>query len=229
MIGALFDVVGTIYTSAFWRDIGDHHRERKRNRFWTWAYLIWHMAGWPLNLAGLLSDRRWYDSWAQDMGWLFRGFTIEEGEELFQWVIEQRVKPNLRTDVLEILRDHQAKGHTVALVSGSPQQLLDAVASSLGIEYALGTALEVKDGRYTGSMTGTLSMNEGKVMAVEEWAGQMNLDLDWSKTFAYGDSRGDIDLLERAGHPVAVYPDEALRAVAEERGWQIMGEREPRK
>ncbi len=229
MIGAFFDAVGTIYTSAFWRDIGDHHREHKRNRFWTWAYLIWHMAGWPLNLAGLLSDRRWYDSWAQDMAWLFKGFTIEEGEEVFQWVIEQRVKPNLRTDVLDILRDHQAKGHTVALVSGSPQQLLDAVASSLGIDYALGTALEVKDGRYTGSMTGPLSMNEGKVAAVEEWAARMNLDLDWSKTFAYGDSRGDIDLLQRVGHPVAVYPDEALRAIAEERGWQIMGEREPRK
>jgi phosphoserine phosphatase len=27
------------------------------------------------------------------------------------------------------------------------------------------------------------------------------------------------------GHPVAVYPDQALKAVAEERGWRIMDER----
>lgn len=229
MIGAFFDVVGTIYSSAFWRDIRDHHREQKRNRFWTWAYLIWHMAGWPLNLAGLLSDRRWYESWARDMAWLFRGLTIDEGQELFQWVVEQRVKPNLRADVMDILRDHQAQGHVVALVSGSPQQLLDATASSLGIEHALGTALEVRNGRYTGSMTGPLSMNEGKVAVVEEWAKQRNLDLDWSNSFAYGDGCGDIYLLEKVGHPTAVYPDEVLKAVAEERGWQILGEREPRK
>jgi HAD superfamily hydrolase (TIGR01490 family) len=228
MIGAFFDAVGTIYSGAFWRDVSEHHREQKRNRFWTWAYLIWHMAGWPLNLAGLLSKRRWYDSWARDMAWLFRGFTIEEGEELFRWVTEERVKPKLRTDVLEILRDHQAQGHVVALVSGSPQQLLDAVALSLGIEHALGTSLEVKDGRYTGSMTGPLSMNEGKVAAVEEWARQQELDIDWAQSFAYGDSRGDVPLLEKVGHPVAVYPDEGLQAVAEERGWQILGEREPR-
>jgi HAD superfamily hydrolase (TIGR01490 family) len=129
---------------------------------------------------------------------------------------------------MELLRDHQAQGHVVALVSGSPQQLLDAVAAGLGIEHALGTSLEVKDGRYTGSMTGPLSMNEGKVAVVEEWARQENLDLDWSNSFAYGDGRGDLYLLERVGHPVAVYPDEVLKAAAEERGWQILGEREPR-
>ena len=65
MIGAFFDVVGTIYRGAFWRDISDYNKQRKRNRFWTWAYLIWHMAGWPLNLAGLLSDERWYNAWAR--------------------------------------------------------------------------------------------------------------------------------------------------------------------
>jgi HAD superfamily hydrolase (TIGR01490 family) len=228
MTGAFFDVVGTIYRGAFWRDISDHHREKKRNRFWTWAYLIWHMAGWPLNLAGLLSDERWYDSWARDMAWLFRGFSVEEGEELFRWLIEKRVRPYLRTDIIEILRDHQSKDHVVALVSGSPQQVLDSIAADLGIEYALGTSLEVKDGRYTGSMTGPLSMGAGKITAVEDWAAEKNLDIDWSESFAYGDGRGDIPLLEKVGHPVAVYPDEVLKAVAQERGWQIIGEREPR-
>jgi HAD superfamily hydrolase (TIGR01490 family) len=228
MIGAFFDVVGTVYRGAFWRDISDHHREKKRNRFWTWAYLIWHMAGWPLNLAGLLSDKRWYDSWARDMAWLFRGFSVDEGEELFRWLIEKRVRPYLRTDIMDILRDHQSKDHVVALVSGSPQQVLDSIAADLSIEHALGTSLEVKDERYTGSMTGPLSMGAGKVAAIEDWAAERKLDIDWSESFAYGDGRGDIPLLERVGHPVAVYPDAVLKAVAEERGWQVIGEREPR-
>lgn len=228
MIAAFFDAVGTIYEGAFWRDVSERQREQKRNRFWVWWYLISHMAGWPLNLAGLLSQRRWYASWARDMAWLFRGLSVEEGAELFKWVVDNRVTPNLRSDIIEILRGHQAKGHAVALVSGSPQQLLETVASSLGIEHAFGSPLEVRDGRYTGRMIGRLTMNEGKVAAVEAWAERGDLDIDWSSSFAYGDGYGDIPLLEMVGHPVAVYPDEALKAVAEERGWRIIDERELR-
>jgi len=228
MIGAFFDVVGTVYKEGFWRDISRHNREGKRNRFWVWAYLILHMAGWPLNLAGPLSQRRWYEAWARHMAWLLRGFTLEEGQEVFDWICEERLVPNLRLDIIDVLRDHQAKGHLVALVSGSPQRLLDTVASCLDIEHAIGTTFEVIDGRYTGRIAGSLTMYHGKLAALQDFAAQSRAAIDWENSFAYGDSRSDIDLLESLGHPVAVYPDEELKAVALERGWQIIGEREPR-
>jgi phosphoserine phosphatase len=56
------------------------------------------------------------------------------------------------------------------------------------------------------------------------------LDFDWlaglisSVDFAYGDTLMDVPLLEHADHPVAVYPDANLRVLAQERGWEIMGE-----
>lgn len=228
MTGAFFDVVGTIYTGAFWSDISQRLRQQKQNRFWVWAYLGWHMAGWPLNLAGLLSDKRWYEAWARHMAWLLRGFTEEEAQQLFDWVCEERVTPYLRSDIMEILRDHQSKGHVVALVSGSPQRLLDTLASRLEIEHTIGTPLEIKDGRYTGKTAGTLTMNEGKVAGLERLAMNNGFDIDWQESFAYGDSRSDIPLLEMVGRPVAVYPDKVLKARALERGWDIIGEREPR-
>ena len=228
MIGAFFDVVGTIYKGAFWRDISQYNRDQKRNRFWVWAYLIWHMAGWPLNLAGLLSDKRWYAAWASHMPWLLRGFTVEEGQELFDWVIEERLIPNLRTDIMDILRNHQAQGHVVALVSGSPQELLDLIIARLDIEHAIGTPLEIKNGRYTGKITGTLTMAEGKTAALQDFVAGKGLDIDWEESFAYGDSRSDTDLLEMVGKPVAVYPDKVLKALALEQGWTVIGEREPR-
>ncbi|TKJ28590.1 MAG: hypothetical protein CEE40_11275 [Chloroflexi bacterium B3_Chlor] len=228
VIGAFFDVVGTIYKGAFWRDISHHNRARKRNRFWIWAYLIWHMAGWPLNLAGLLSQRRWYEAWARDMAWLFRGLTVEEGQEIFDWICDERLVPNLRLDIMDILRDHQAKGHLVALVSGSPQRLLDTITSRLDMEHAIGTTFEVKDGRYTGKIAGSLTMYQGKMAALQDFAAESGASIDWQNSFAYGDSRSDIDLLASVGHPVAVYPDEELKAVALEKGWEIVGEREPR-
>jgi HAD superfamily hydrolase (TIGR01490 family) len=186
------------------------------------------MAAWPLNLAGLLSQRRWYESWARDMGWLFRGLTVEEAQELFNWIADERLVPDLRSDIMDILSDHQAKGHLVALVSGSPQRLLDTIASRLKIEHAIGTAFEIKDGRYTGNTAGPLTMYHGKAAALQHFAAQNAVTIDWQDSFAYGDSRSDIDLLESVGHPVAVYPDEQLKTFALERGWSIIGEREPR-
>jgi HAD superfamily hydrolase (TIGR01490 family) len=228
MTGAFFDVVGTIYRGAFWRDISDYHRERKRNRFWVWWYLISHMAGWPLVLAGVLGKSRWYESWARDMAWLFRGLTLDEGNELFDRIIEERVVPNLRTDIMEILRDHQKKGHVVALISGSPQELLDAMASHLDIDHALGSPLETRDGRYTGKMAGSVTMSEGKVDALKGWLADSGLEINWEDSYAYGDGHTDAQLLEQVGHPVAVYPDDGLKAIAEQRNWKIIGDREPR-
>ncbi len=43
--------------------------------------------------------------------------------------------------------------------------------------------------------------------------------------FAYGDTAQDIPMLEHADHPVAVYPDEKLKAAALERGWEILGDK----
>jgi len=39
--------------------------------------------------------------------------------------------------------------------------------------------------------------------------------------YAYSDSQTDLPMLEAVGHPVAVNPDSALRAVAIERNWPI--------
>jgi len=65
---------------------------------------------------------------------------------------------------------------------------------------------------------GELVADEKKIEQVLSRLGVERLD------FAYGDTVLDIPLLEHADHPVAVYPDEKLRAAAKERAWEIMGE-----
>jgi hypothetical protein len=46
-------------------------------------------------------------------------------------------------------------------------------------------------------------------------------DIDLEVSYAYSDSITDLPMLEAVGHPVVVNPDSALRAIAEERGWEI--------
>ena len=43
---------------------------------------------------------------------------------------------------------------------------------------------------------------------------------------AYSDSINDLPLLSAVGHPVAVDPDERLRAHAQAQGWPIISLRE---
>jgi phosphoserine phosphatase len=69
-------------------------------------------------------------------------------------------------------------------------------------------------------VAGNLVAQERKIEQVLSRLGVDRVD------FAYGDTVQDVPLLEHAGHPVAVYPDEALKAVAIERGWEIFGSRE---
>jgi phosphoserine phosphatase len=42
-------------------------------------------------------------------------------------------------------------------------------------------------------------------------------------SYAYADRHTDLPLMGLVGHPVAVYPDEALLAHARQRGWPVIG------
>jgi phosphoserine phosphatase len=58
-----------------------------------------------------------------------------------------------------------------------------------------------------------------KAQAVVDLANQHGLDLN--KCFAYSDSKNDIPLLSKVGHPTVVNPDSELRAYAKLQKWPI--------
>jgi phosphoserine phosphatase len=84
----------------------------------------------------------------------------------------------------------------------------------------IGTRYVVEDGAYTGALDGPFVYGKGKVIAIEEIAGQTDLDLESS--WAYSDSASDLPMLELVGNAVAVNPDAPLLEVARREGWQVM-------
>lgn len=220
---AFFDFDGTLYTGHLWKDMSDYFRQKRERTGLLWAYLLGHMALWPLNLAGVLSHERFYGSWARDLTWILRGMPVDEGQALLRFLLEWRILPGLRPDVVERLRRHQREGHVVMLVSGAFRELLQMLAAELGVPYVVGTEAEVRDGVYTGRAVGLAVTGRGKVEGIRHLAAREGLDLDWRSCFAYADSRTDIPLLEAVGHPVAVYPEPALTAHAQARGWEVLG------
>ena len=87
----------------------------------------------------------------------------------------------------------------------------------------LATELQEVDGRFTGRAAGTPCFREGKVKRLEEWLADRGERLgDYAESWFYSDSINDVPLLSAVSNPVAVHPDDKLRAHATEHGWPIL-------
>jgi HAD superfamily hydrolase (TIGR01490 family) len=224
MIAALFDLDGTLYTGHIWQDLVRHHWVSRRHRRWVVAYVAWNMAPLPLYKLGLMSQETFYAAWGETMGWLLRGWTVDESQALFERLAEEQMLPNLRADVTSLLHRHLDQGHLVALVSGTFAPLLQTVARRIGVSHAVGTPLEMRDGRYTGRIVPPLCQGAGKPRRVKAYLEGKGLTVDWAASFGYADSGTDLALLSQVGHPVAVSPDPVLLAQAQAQGWPVVGE-----
>ncbi|MFC2016045.1 HAD family hydrolase [Chloroflexota bacterium] len=227
MIAALFDFDGTLYTGHVWQDLVRHHWNAGVHRRWVAAYLVRNMAPVPLYRLGLVSQTALFCGWAETMAWLLRGWTLQEAQDLFDQLTDERIMPNLRPHVLERLRFHQGQEHQVVLLSGTFAPWLNTVAQRLTIPHAVGTRLQILDGRYTGRIVPPLCQGEGKASRVEAYFSGLGVEIDWPASHAYADRISDIHLLNKVGHPVAVYPDKALQVEAQARNWSTIAEASP--
>jgi HAD superfamily hydrolase (TIGR01490 family) len=130
------------------------------------------------------------------------------------------VLPGVYRQVLDTAYAHQDMGRRVYIVTAGSQNIAELLAHVLLLDGGIGTRYEVKDGVYTGRITGPFTYREGKAEAVFEVAAREGLDLQ--ACYAYSDSESDLPLLRCVGHPVAVNPDAQLERIARDEDWQVM-------
>ncbi len=136
------------------------------------------------------------------------------GQELYESQIARLIYPESRA----LVEAHQAKGHTLAVISSATPYQVEPAAQGLDIEHILCTYLEVENGEFTGGVVRPTCFGEGKVRAAEELAATTGADLDQS--FFYSDSTDDIELLDRVGRPQPLNPSRKLKQAAEKRHWK---------
>ena len=156
---------------------------------------------------------------AEDGLRILKGFTPQEMQELVASALEPVLKPLIYREPLALAREHKQRGDCIYIVSAALQEIVDALASELEFDGALGTVCEVEDGVYTGHSVRALH-HAAKAEAVRELADQHDFDL--TTCTAYSDSHSDLPFLELVGHPVAVNPDRELRRIAAARGWPVL-------
>ena len=100
----------------------------------------------------------------------------------------------LRPQAMDRLHWHQHRGDAIAVVSATPRLILEPWCRNLGVDI-IATELETSaEGRITGKIDGDNCWGEEKARRIRS---RYDL-LAYGEVFAYGDSSGDLPMLELA-------------------------------
>ncbi len=227
-IGAFFDVDMTIIdsntmTSFHWY----YYRNRRRPDLPVIAFLarstdmtaafvkfIWCLAHSLKDDDRVAVNKKYYAC--------LRGINRDEYHRLAeQWFFSEKIASTCNARVLERLKEHQSRKHTVVLVSGSHMPLIKPLGDELEVDCVIATEVETSGGRFTGRILNDEPLvGAGKANAIKSFAGRHGIDL--SQSYAYSDHISDVKMLETVGNPSAVIGDKRLREYAQARGWDMI-------
>jgi HAD superfamily hydrolase (TIGR01490 family) len=137
--------------------------------------------------------------------------------------LAQRVRPSISDKARALVDKHRAAGDVTVITTAVSTFLARAIAAEFGVTDVIATEPERIDGRFTGRVSGTPNMREGKIERLHAWLAAREQRLaDFRQVWAYADSQNDLALLSHVTHPVAVNADPVLAVHARHMGWPIV-------
>lgn len=147
-------------------------------------------------------------------------FDLDELEELRQEFMQERIEPMRLPKAEALLAEHRQHGRTLVIITSTTRLITEPIARLLEVDHLLATDLKSKENRLTGQLDGIPCFGPNKVIKLQDWIKKTGHSLAGS--FFYSDSNTDLPLLELVDHPVAVDPDQELKAKAKARGWPVI-------
>jgi len=148
-------------------------------------------------------------------------------KQLFEWraqFIAEIIQPILLKSAQTLVDKHRMKGDTLLVITATNRFVTEPIVKIYGINNLLATTPEFKQGAYTGNVTGVPCFQEGKITLLEKWLKTSTETLKGS--YFYSDSHNDLPLLNKVDTPIAVDPDEKLRAFAIQSKWDVISLRD---
>jgi len=137
---------------------------------------------------------------------LLKGLPVEVLEKIYSQI-------KLTDGAKELIKSLKESGYKVALVSGGFTYFTDRLKEELGLDYAFGNELEIKDGKLTGKVKGRIIDAEEKARIIEELAKKEGISRE--NIVAVGDGANDRIMIENAGLGIAFNAKKALKEVAD--------------
>ena len=156
-------------------------------------------------------------------------YSLEELNQLHRKFLREVIEPMMLPQAQWLLNQHRDQGDYLLIITSTNGFITKPIAKALQVDDILATDAEIVEGRYTGKMTGIPCFQDGKITRLHQWletASEKGFGGDLSDCYFYSDSINDLPLLKVADNPIAVDPDDALRAHAEEAGWKIVSLRD---
>jgi len=151
---------------------------------------------------------------------VLRGLEVAKARALMASFADEVMMPRIHPAAAAALREHQAKGDRVVVLSAALDPIVEALCDRLGVSEYVSAPCEIVNGRYTGRLSGPTPYGSLKA---EVAAGLMTRwGVDPAACWAYADHTTDLALLRSVGHPVAVHPKPGLREAAQASGWTVL-------
>lgn len=211
-IAAFFDVDNTLLPG-----------EASEVRFFRWLWkrgvvgwpevresLVWLVRHLPALSLYPLRERKLY----------LAGKPAQVIEPLGEEFCREQLCPCVSPLAMSKIEEHRQAGHTIVLLTGSIDFLIDPIASALRVDRCFAGTLEQVNGIYTGHLVTPLPYGQGKRRLIDQLARDLTLDL--SRCYAYGDSPGDLEVLRAVGHPTVVNPIRGMARIARQKDWPVV-------
>ena len=204
-IAAFFDIDGTIARESL---MIEHFKRLIK-------YEILDESVWVDNVKQLYMEyvNRYgaYDAYIEALSEKYRsdlkGFDIRYNK----FIAEQSIKKVFERVYVfsrNQLEFHRSNGHLIFFISGSPDFLVKEMAEKYDVtEFRATKYLYDEDGKSTGEIV-PMWHSEGKDEVCNEIIEKYDIDIE--KSYAYGDTTGDLSMLRRFGNAYTINPSNKL-------------------
>jgi HAD superfamily hydrolase (TIGR01490 family) len=186
---ALFDFDGTITRKDSWLEFIKFTHGKPRYYLGLWVLspmLVLYLTRLIKNdQAKIFMFRYFYG------GWKYERFK-KAGEDF----CDQILPGMLRTSAIEKIKQHQAQGHRVILITASAREWVQPWCNKMKMEI-ISTEVEIINQTLSGKLATENCYGQEKVNRLKALLNPG----DYSTIYAYGDSSGDKEMLALAQHP----------------------------
>ncbi len=161
---------------------------------------------------------RWEEAVKSNKTYL-KGLSVSIVDEYAAECFHKRIAPALTHNGKQKVEAFRLEGYKILIISGAPSFLASHLQPVYHPDHIVCTELEVKNGGYSGEISGLHPFGKRKQIILENIKNKLDIDFDNSVVFA--DHHADVYHMRLFGKAVAVNATHKLKKAAFKYGWEI--------
>lgn len=150
---------------------------------------------------------------------LFKGRSLTELNGHVEKFLTENLDSLVYSPVVQRLQEAHARGDATLILSSGPDFLVSAIARRFNVAEWQATTYQADEHGYLSAITRVLD-GKDKADYLHHYAKKRHIPL--SQLTVYSDSYLDLPLLQMAGRPIGVVPDNKLKKICLNNGWEIL-------